>query len=129
MIHAYIYGRLGKDPKVGTTKKGQPYTQVSLAVNSGREGTEETTWITVFAFGSQGEALGATKKGECMGAVGRLFKRSYTGTDGVEKLAWSLSADTLIGCQSERSPRKQQARPNENDASFGGDMDWYSKMA
>jgi single-strand DNA-binding protein len=95
MIQASIYGRLGKDPKPGTTQAGKPMCTASVAVDVGREPGDETLWCTVMAFGHQAEALQRHTKGDMIAAMGRLSRSRYTGTDGQERESWTLLADAL----------------------------------
>lgn len=125
MIQASIYGRLGKDPKPGTTKAGKVMCTASIAVDVGKEPGEETLWVTLLAFERHAEALAKHQAGDCIGAIGKLTRSHYTGTDGQERESWSLMVDALHSSRTVRpaSPNngkvtvRAEARPRR-DAPF-----------
>jgi single-strand DNA-binding protein len=113
MIQSSIYGRLGRDPKVTTTKTGKPMCTASIAVDVGKEPGEETLWITVLAFGHLAEALQRHQQGDMLAATGRLTRSRYTGPDGQERESWSLIADALHSSRTVRpGPRRRDAGGN-----------------
>jgi single-strand DNA-binding protein len=122
MIQSSIYGRLGRDPKVTTTKTGKPMCTASIAVDVGKEPGEETLWITVLAFGHLAEALQRHQQGDMIAAVGRLTRGRYTGTDGQERESWSLIADALHSSRTVRpGPRRQAGGNGKSSRTTGRD--------
>jgi single-strand DNA-binding protein len=96
MIQTSIYGRLGRDPKAGTTKTGKPMVTASIAVDVGKSPEEEQTlWVTLLAFDRHAEQLQRHQAGDMVGAMGKLTRSKYTGTDGQERESWGLMVDAL----------------------------------
>jgi single stranded DNA-binding protein (ssb) len=50
-------GRLGKEPTMKFSDKGNAITNMSVAVTSGFGDKEETTWLSLVAYGKQAEIL------------------------------------------------------------------------
>jgi single-strand DNA-binding protein len=115
MIQASIYGRLGRDPKPGTTKAGNPMARVSIAVDAGQEPGTETLWVNVLCFGALAEVLQGHQQGDMIATMGKLTRSRYAGQDGQERESWSLLADALHSSRTVRpAGRKGQG------ASCGG---------
>jgi len=115
MIQASLYGRLGRDPKPGTTKAGKPMATVSIAVDTGQEPGTETLWVNVLCFGALAETLQRHRQGDMIATMGKLTRSRYTGQDGQERESWSLLADGLHSSRTVR-PAGRKAQ----DASGGG---------
>lgn len=95
-IVASIYGRLGKEPKQGTTKTGKDMTTAAIAVDVGREGEADSTlWVSILAFGANSEKLVKHQPGDMVAVTGRLGRGKFTGRDGLERECWSMMADSL----------------------------------
>jgi single-strand DNA-binding protein len=110
MIQSSLYGRLGKDPKPGTTKTGTAMCTASIAVDVGREPGQETLWVSVMAFGPLAEALGQHQQGDMVAAMGKLTRSRYTGQDGQERESWSLLADALHSSRTVRPGKRNGER-------------------
>jgi single-strand DNA-binding protein len=108
MIQSSIYGRMGKDPKPGTTKTGTAMCTASIAIDVGREPGTETLWVSVMCFGPLAEALGQHQAGDMVAAIGKLTRSRYTGQDGQERESWSLLADALHSSRTVRPGRRRQ---------------------
>jgi single-strand DNA-binding protein len=117
MIQSSIYGRIGKDPKPGTTKNGNPMTTASIAVDVGREPGQETLWVSVMCFGTLADALQRHQSGDMIAAMGKLTRSHYTATDGTERESWSLMAEAL---HSSRTVRPGQRRGVGDTPANGG---------
>lgn len=50
-------GRLGRDPKMQYSDKGNAVTNLSVAVDTGFGDNKETVWFSLVAFGKQAEVL------------------------------------------------------------------------
>ncbi|TXH41475.1 MAG: single-stranded DNA-binding protein [Desulfurellales bacterium] len=51
-----VLGRLGKDPKLGTTQNGKSFCNFSIAADSGSGDHKITTWFSVTVWGKSAEA-------------------------------------------------------------------------
>jgi single-stranded DNA-binding protein len=100
MLMASIYGRLGCDPKPGTTRNGKPMCTARLAVDVGREPGTETLWVSVIAFNALAEALEQHRQGDMLAATGWMNRGKYRAADGSERDSWTLRADGLHGTRS-----------------------------
>jgi single-strand DNA-binding protein len=118
MIQSSIYGRIGKDPKPGTTKNGNAMCTASIAVDVGREPGTETLWISVMCFGTLADTLQRHQSGDMIAAMGKLTRGHYTAADGTERESWSLMADAL---HSSRTVRPGQRRGAGESAGGGRD--------
>jgi single-stranded DNA-binding protein len=114
VIQRSIYGRLGRDPKAGTTKTGKPMCTASVAVDVGKEPGEETLWLTVLAFGHLAETLQRHQQGDMVGAIGRLTRSHYTATDGQERESWTLLAEALHSSRTVRPHGAKRRGPGED---------------
>ncbi len=114
MIHAAIYGRLGRDPETRTTATGKPMAIATLAVDAtpNNAETEETVWVSVLAFGRQAEALERHRKGEMVAVTGRLTQSRWTGQDGQERTSLNLIADTIVSSRTVRPGGKRKRAPS-----------------
>ena len=117
MIHASIYGRLGKDPQARTTANGKPMTLCSAAVDVTPNNAEEqeTLWVSVMAFGKQAETLAIHQKGEMAAFTGRLtqsrWKDKATGED---RTGFTLVADSIVSTRTVRPSRKKPDQPQQS---------------
>ncbi len=124
MITASIYGRLGADPVERETRNGKAMVTVSLAVSAGRpDADEETVWFSLAAFGRAAETLARHAKGDLLAAMGPLHRTRFTGRDGQERQAWSLTAESIVSARTVRPgggrKRAEAARPAPAGASAG----------
>jgi len=79
-----IAGRLGSDPEIRTTARGEKVTTISVATTRSwrrkdeTEWTEETTWHRVVCWGGKARALEAIgRKGRTVVVTGRIQTRKY----------------------------------------------------
>lgn len=87
MNKVILMGRLTRDPEVRYTQSSEPMAIVrySLAVNRRfkRQGEADADFINCVAFGKTGEfAEKYFKKGQMVGAIGRLSVRNWEDKDG-----------------------------------------------
>lgn len=112
MIHASLYGRLGKDAQAIVTKSGKPMTVASLAVDVSARDEEATVWVKLVAFGAAAETLARHTKGEAVSAMGRLELSRWVGEDGAERENWQLVTEHLVSARTTRpGGAKGQAAP------------------
>lgn len=86
-------GRLGRDPEVRSTGKGQSVTNFSLAIGRG----DETIWYKVAAWGRTGELCAQyLGKGRLVAISGRLdAPRAWKTQSGDERVDASLTANNV----------------------------------
>lgn len=100
---ASIHGRLGSDPKASTTQAGKEMTRANIAVDvTGRDGEEQTLWVSILAFGKVAETLARAAKGESCTAMGRMTRGTYAPPQGEPREQWTLLADAVIVAKSAR---------------------------
>jgi single-strand DNA-binding protein len=88
-----IYGHAGRDAEVRHTAAGNQITNVSVAVSSGKEGSEHTEWFRIVGFGSVGDELAKAKKGDLVNVSGKLKTREWEKSDGTKQKTTELIAD------------------------------------
>ena len=54
MLNITAVGRLGKDPELRTTQKGQEITSFSLGVSVFAKGEQQTVWLKCYIWGKRG---------------------------------------------------------------------------
>lgn len=107
-----IIGTVGRDAEVKQAG-GTTILEFSVAVNSWAKSGETTAWYRVSMFGARGEKLcPMIRKGDRIGASGRLVPREYSGKSG-PAVSLDLKADsiTLLGGKrdAERNAEPQRA--------------------
>lgn len=102
MMHASLYGRLGKDAQPIETKTGKAMTAVSVAVDVSSRDGEATIWVRVIAFGAAAELLAKHAKGDALSATGRLELSRWKGDDGTEREAGQMIADHFVSARTAR---------------------------
>lgn len=78
-----ITGRLGLDPRLAYTKKGEAVCEMSVGLVNEQN---ETIWRKIVTFGKLAEQCSVhLRKGNDIFVRGRLILRSFTNRDGIEK--------------------------------------------
>ena len=97
-----LIGNLGKDPEMSYTDSGKALTKFSLAVNrrmrdrESGERREETTWFSIVAWDQLAETCNNyLHKGSKVYIEGRMTSHKYTDKDGVERIAWDVTATDM----------------------------------
>lgn len=77
-------GRLGREPKMQYTAKGDAVTNLTVAVDAGFGDNKSTVWLSLVAFGKAAEILNQyLSKGNRLGFTAELTKVStYDKNDG-----------------------------------------------
>lgn len=109
MMHASLYGRLGKDAQAIETKTGKAMTAASVAVDVSSRDGEATLWVRVIAFGPAAELLAKHGKGDALSATGRLELSRWTGDDGTERESWQMIADHMVSART-ASPKSGKGK-------------------
>ena len=93
---AILVGRVGADPIVNETGKGDTVANLSLATNSGYGDKEKTDWHKVTFFGKLATTVSEyVKKGQELYVEGRITYSKYTDREGVEKNSTSIIAYSM----------------------------------
>ena len=93
----HLVGRVGGDPKIGETSRGDTMATVSLATNSGYGDNEKTDWHRVKFFGKIADTVNEyVKKGQELYVEGRISYSKYTDKQtGVEKYSTEIVAHSM----------------------------------
>ena len=92
-IYTLASGPLVGDPQRRTGAKG-PFTTATI-----RTSGEEVVFVSVIAFGEEGERLLEFVKGDALAVSGRARLTSWTGRDGVEKRGISVVAEQIAAAK------------------------------
>jgi single stranded DNA-binding protein len=91
-IEAAFWGALGRDPELKTSRAGNAFCRLSVAVNAGEDGGGKSSvqWMRAVVFGEQAEKIAATaRKGDRVYCEGVLTLESWRTSGGEER--WGLS--------------------------------------
>lgn len=85
-----ITGRLGIDPRLAYTKKGEPICEMSVGLTNEQC---ETIWRKVVVFGKLAEQCSVhLRKGNEVFVRGPVFLKKFTNRDGLEKEYFEVRA-------------------------------------
>jgi single-strand DNA-binding protein len=88
-----INGRLGIDPRLAYTKKGEPVCEMSVSLMNEQN---ETIWRKVVVFGKLAELCSVhLRKGNEVFMRGRMELKKFVNKDGIEKEYFELKAFTV----------------------------------
>jgi single-strand DNA-binding protein len=104
-IYTLASGPLVGDPQRRTGAKG-PFTTATI-----RTGGEEAVFVSVIAFGDEGERLLEFVKGDALAVSGRARLTSWTGRDGVEKRGISVVAEQIAAAKPRPRPDARSHTP------------------
>lgn len=111
-------GNLGRDPETRYTPNGKQNVTFTMAVSKRKpDGTENTTWLRVTAWGRLAETLdklaqqGALTKGSQVFVTGAFEARDYTGNDGAARVSLDVNATDvlLLGSRGDRAQTQEGA--------------------
>jgi single-strand DNA-binding protein len=125
-IETAFFGTLGRDPELRTSKNGNAYATLSIAVTVGQDdnGREATQWVRVTCFGDTAERVVATaKKGARLYAEGSLTLNQWTTHDGqartdLQVSAWKVEKLGQIGRNRPKRDTSAQRRAAPTDDRF-----------
>ena len=93
---AILVGRVGADPIVRETAKGDTVCNVSLATNSGYGDNEKVDWHKVTFFGKLADTVNEyVTKGQQLYVEGRISYSKYTDKEGNERHGTSIIAGMM----------------------------------
>lgn len=97
----FLLGHVGHDPELGITKKGEPYTRLSLATNrrwkdDDEKWQEHTDWHNVMVWGNQAKnCCHGINKGALVFIEGQLSPYAHTKEDGSTETRQSIHAQRV----------------------------------
>lgn len=93
-----LVGKVGRDPKSGTTKNGHAWTNISLATTKlKKDGKIETTWHRIVAWNTASDAMQAFEKGDTVYVEGELENNEYMDNDGRRVSNFQVNAKCVMG--------------------------------
>lgn len=127
MNQVTLFGRLGAEPELNTTKTGAAVLKMRLATNERQKRNEQwvdhTEWHSVVLWGKRAESLAKVlHKGSQVLVTGALRTSSWE-KDGQKRYRTEVSASDLQLC----GGRDDNARPQAQSKPIeSGDVDWGS---
>lgn len=132
-IETAFWGTLGRDPELKTSRAGNAFCRLSVAVTIGQDsnGKPNTQWVRAVAFGEQAEEIAAAaRKGDRVYCEGGLTLERWQTSGGEERYGLSVECwkcekvVTGIGKRKPKSetPQGQDTLPGGNDADCSGVM-------
>ena len=93
-IETAFWGTLGRDPDLRTSKAGNPFCLLAVAVTTGKDdaGKDTSTWLRVTCFGETAKAIGGNcSKGDRVYVEGTLTPNEYE-KDGEKRHGLNVAA-------------------------------------
>ena len=125
--------RIGNEPTIRYTQKGDAVMGLSLAYAYGRKGDDgkkPTQWIDASLWGKQAESLAPylVKGGQIVATIDDLHIEEYEGRNGAgHKLAGRVVNLELIGGKPESAP-SQRSEPAAQPSPRGGGASGFDDM-
>ena len=96
MNNVSLIGRLVRDPEVKRTNDGKTICDLRFAIDDPFSKEDHCDFITVTAFGNQGELCERyLRKGFIAGVTGRIRSDVYTNPEGVKKYPVKVIAENV----------------------------------
>ena len=121
-IEAAFWGKLAKPPELRTSKAGNAFATMSVAVaiGQGDDGKEILQWVRVACFGTTAEIIAAqARKGDRIYCEGILTLNSWAATSGEKRTGLNLAAFRCekIPAIGKSRPRQERGEHHATDAS------------
>lgn len=121
---ASLIGRVGKDPELQNTKKGESVSFFSLATTekwkdkTSGEQREATEWHNIVTFGKLSQIVQSfVKKGSLVYVSGKIVTRKYTDKDGIERYSTNINVDELKLLSGTKEKTEHQKKPDNFSSS------------
>ena len=101
-ITSLVTGKLIAAPEQRTGASGKSYVRATIAAHDG----DGESLVSVMAFGSAAEQLGALTKGDTVAVQGRAKVSTWTGRDGSAKAGLNVTADVVLTAYQLKQKRK-----------------------
>ena len=120
-----LVGRLGADPEMKQTQKGESFANLSLATNKKFKDSEKTTWHKIVVFDPRiAETMGKyCKKGTMLYVEGEIETRSYKDASGNTRYVTEVVVPRytgvirMVSAKEAATPSPTPSSNNANDAS------------
>ena len=131
-IETAFWGVLGKDPELRTSKTGNAFATMNVAVTVGKadDGKDISQWVRVACFGETAETIAAkARKGDRVYVEGQLTLNTWADkTTGEIKTslnvaAWRCEKVPAIGKNRQRQNGTQEHSQSKQDGRGGYDFD------
>lgn len=108
-----LVGGLGRDPELRFTKSGEPWMNVSMAVNKGKKDDNiPPLWVKVKMFGPNAELVAEKfKKGDRVEVHGAIDLEEWTGRDGQPMTTLTVRAESVEEFVWKDNPGGQRQQP------------------
>tara|TARA_R100000700_G_scaffold19070_1_gene25737 strand:- start:167 stop:535 length:369 start_codon:yes stop_codon:yes gene_type:complete len=119
-------GRLGADPEMKQTQKGESFANLSLATNKKFKDQEKTTWHKIVVFDPRiADTMGKyCKKGTMLYVEGEIETRSYQDASGQKRFVTEVVVPRYTGVIRMVSAKENNGEstpaPSTNDGDFKG---------
>lgn len=117
MFDVLIRGKLVKDPQVRMGKSDKQFTTGGLIVRDG----DMSLFVSVIAFGSEGERLGALSKGEALSVAGQARMTEWEGSDGSMRRGMSVTVSKILTLADAKRERKKKQKASGDEEPFFDD--------
>lgn len=118
MFDVLVRGKLAKEPQVRTGKSGKEFITGGLIVRDG----DTSLLVSLIAFGSEGERLGAMTKGEALSVAGTAKLTEWSGADGALQRGMSVTVSKLLTLEDARRERKKKQKAPDNEPFFDDEL-------
>ena len=112
MIRAMVSGTLHGDPQTRTSQSGKPYCTGKLKADSG-DGA--TVWVSLIAFGQEGERLATLKAGQALSVSGRCKLSAWLGKDGSPAGGLDVTVDEVATLRGRPKPPSDRRQATDTD--------------
>ena len=119
-----LLGRIGQDPELKYTAKGDAAVNLSLATSESwkdkatGEKKEATEWHRISIFGKPAEiAAQYVRKGTLLYVEGKIRSKKYTDKQGIERTAFEIQSENfqMIGGNKTDKPAPKQEQKTEDE--------------
>lgn len=110
-----LVGRLGADPEMKQTQKGESFANLSLATNKKFKDQEKTTWHKIVVFDPRiADTMSKyAKKGTMLYIEGEIETRSYKDASGNQRYVTEVVVPRYSGVIKMVSPKPNGGTPTE----------------
>lgn len=117
-LECAFWGTLGRDPELRTSKAGNPFASLNVAVTVGKDdaGKDVTQWVRVTAFGDSAERIAAqAEKGARVYVEGSLTLNHWKAADGEKRTDLQVAAFKVekVGAIGKNRPRRDNGAGQE----------------
>ena len=118
-IETAFWGTLGRDPELKTSRAGNAYASLNVAVTVGKDdtsGKDVTQWVRVTAFGETAERIAAqAEKGARVYVEGSLTLNHWQAADGEKRTDLQVAGFKVekVGAIGKNRPKREDGEARE----------------